>query len=178
MSMLFERQLGELLFTPIKKLLNQPIKYTLFMGVCASYILTFLADSPTPHTALLKNIKEYFAGWSQFVITWDSLIVNSLSLICFVLFIITIINFFQDRSSELLDFIFQRWMEKYIEVSILYTGILVLIEPSFDSFVTHAKSNYYGAIETFSIASGFWFTLASCGVLMVRLLRNEGLFLF
>ena len=50
--MLFERQLGELLFTPIKKLLNQPIKSTLFIGVCASYILTFFADSSIPLQAL------------------------------------------------------------------------------------------------------------------------------
>lgn len=174
--MLFERQLGELLVIPIKKLLNQPIKSTIFIGICASYILTFLANSPIPHSVFLKNIKEYFAEWRLFIITWGSLIVNGLSLVCFVLLVIRAVNLFQGKSSELLNFRLDRWLETYIELSMFYTGILVLIEPSFASFFTHLDSEYYGATETFSILIGFSFTLLSFGYLVVKRLQNEGLF--
>lgn len=174
--MLFERQLGELLFTPIKKLLDRPIKSTLFICVCASYILTLLANSPIPHNALLKNIKEYLAGWRLFITTWGSLIVSGLSLICLALLVIKIVNLFQGKSSELFDFRLHRWLEVYIELSMFYAGILVLVEPSFSSFFTHLDSEYYGAVETFSIIVGLTFTLLSFGYLVVEHLRDEGLF--
>lgn len=173
--MLFEKQLGELLLTPTKKLLNQPIKHIMFISVYGSYILTFLNDSSIPHSVLLKNVKEYLAGWEQFITTYDSSIINILSLICFSLLAFKVVNLFQGESSELYDFRLYRWLEIYIDLSIFYAGILVLIEPSFASFFTHLDTNYYGVTETFSILIGVSFTLISFGHLAIKLLRNEGL---
>lgn len=178
--MLFEENIGEIIFTPIKKLLRKPIEEVIYVVVSIFYILTFLANTNTPHDKLLDSIKIYFAKWSLFITTWDSFIIKSISLTIFGLILIFIvglvintINNFQYINLESINPILENLCCVYIAMSMLYAGMIILVEPSFSSFYLHINKEYYGELETASILIGFTITVINFILHVINFLKNK-----
>ncbi len=159
--MLFERQSGELLFTYIKKALDKP-STLMPIAIAIVYSFTFMANANSPHLELFGKLKSYFAKWMPFVIQQSSFIIIPLFLICIALLVKEIASLIKNKS---FDFTnpgekLLKWWEIYVVVSIVYTAILMLIEPNFASFNQHLIDKHYGDIESASVALlGIPFTL-------------------
>jgi hypothetical protein len=55
----FGKEIGDIIFTWLKKMFAEPLSNSIYLGIGAC-ILTFFANTHTPHDKLFNGIKSYF----------------------------------------------------------------------------------------------------------------------